>query len=66
MEGEIKIELKESKLPVRVLVPEGISESLFRVLYEKEVIASLVEDWYEVDLNLLAILIKEDSSIHYQ
>lgn len=58
-EGEIKAKLRESRLPVRVVVPEDISRSLFRVLYQKEVIASPVEDWYEVDLNLLAILIKE-------
>jgi hypothetical protein len=58
-ERQIKQKLKKAKLPVRVIVPEEISAPLFRILYEKEVIAKPVEDWYPIDLNLLATLIQE-------
>lgn len=58
-ESQIKQRLKQSKLPVRVVVPEDISGTLFRVLYQKDVIAHPVEDWYELDLNFLATLIQE-------
>jgi hypothetical protein len=58
-EGGIKEKLQESILPVRVIVPEDISGTLFRVLYQKNVIAKPIEDWYELDLNLLATLIQE-------
>lgn len=58
-EGEIKEKLKESVLPVRVIVPEDISGTLFRVLYQKNVIAKPIEDWYGLNLNLLATLIQE-------
>ncbi len=60
-EGEIKEQLQKSVLPVRVIVPEDISGTLFRVLYQKNVIAKPIEDWYELDLNLLATLIQEIS-----
>lgn len=58
-EVQIKKKLRQSKLPVRVLVPEDISGPLFRLLYEKDVIAKPVEDWYELDLNFLVTLIQE-------
>ncbi len=58
-EGEIREKLKEAKLPVRVIVPEDVSGSLLRKLHEKDVIAKPVEDWYDLDVNLLATLIQE-------
>jgi hypothetical protein len=58
-EGEIRDRLKEAKLPVRVIVPEDISGTLLRKLYEKDVIAKPVEGWYDLDVNLLATLIQE-------
>ena len=60
-EAEIKEELQKTNFPVRVIVPEDISGTLFRLLYEKNVIAAPVEDWHEVDLNLLATLIQDIS-----
>jgi len=58
-EGEIKEKLQQIALPVRVIVPEDISATLFQLLYRKNAIAKPVVDWYEVDLNSLATLIKE-------
>jgi len=58
-EGEIKQKLQQIALPVRVIVPEDISATLFQLLYKKNAIAKPVADWYEVDLNSLATLIKE-------
>jgi len=58
-ESEIKQKLQQITLPVRVIVPEDISATLFSLLYKKNVIAKAVADWYEVDLNSLATLIKE-------
>ena len=58
-EGEIKQKLQHTALPVRVIVPEDISTTLFKLLYKKNTIAKAVADWYEVDLNSLATLIKE-------
>jgi len=58
-EGEIRERLKETKLPVRVIVPEDVSGTLLRKLYEKDVIAKPVEGWYDLDVNLLATLIQE-------
>jgi type I restriction-modification system DNA methylase subunit len=58
-EGEIKERLQKTILPVRVIVPEDISGTLFKLLYEKNVLAKPLEDWYELDLNSLASLIQE-------
>lgn len=58
-EGEIKSKLQEVALPVRVIIPEDISATLFRLLYQKNVIAKPIEDWFDVNLNSLATLIKE-------
>jgi hypothetical protein len=58
-EGEIRFRLKETKLPVRVIVPEDVSDSLLRKLYEKDVIAKPLEEWYDLDVNLIATLIQE-------
>jgi len=58
-ENEIKKRLKSSKLPVRVIVPEDISDNLFQFLYKKKVIATPVEDWYSFDINFLAALYQE-------
>ncbi len=58
-EGEIKKALQSSIFPVRVIVPEDISGTLFQILYEKNVLAKPIEDWYELDLNSLTTLIQE-------
>jgi hypothetical protein len=58
-ENEIEKKLQTIILPVRVIVPEDISGTLFRLLYQKNVVAKPIEDWYELDLNTLASLIKE-------
>ncbi len=58
-ENEIKEQLQKSLLQVRVIVPEDISGTLFTLLYQKKVIGKPIEDWYEVNLNLLATLIQE-------
>jgi len=58
-EGEIRTRLKESRLPVRVIVPEDISGTLLRRLHDKDVVAKPVEGWYELDVNLLGTLIQE-------
>jgi hypothetical protein len=58
-EGELEKRLQCTPLPVRVIVPEDISGTLFRLLYQKNVLAKPVEDWYQLDLNSLASLIKE-------
>ena len=58
-EGEIEKKLQTATLPVRVVVPEDVSGTLFRLLYQKNVVAKPIEDWYELDLNSLASLIKE-------
>jgi hypothetical protein len=58
-EREIKKRLKQSKLPVRIIIPEDISGTLIQVLMKKDVVATPLEDWYELDLNLLATLIQE-------
>ncbi len=58
-EGEIRDRLKDTKLPVRVMVPEDISGTLLRRLHERDVVAKPVEAWYDLDVNLLATLIQE-------
>ena len=58
-EGEIKKALQSSIFPVRVIVPEDISGTLFQILYEKKVLAKPIEDWHELDLNSLTTLIQE-------
>lgn len=58
-EIEIEKKLQIAILPVRVIVPEDISGTLFRLLYSKNILAKPVEDWYELDLNSLASLIVE-------
>jgi len=58
-EGEIKQKLQQITLPVRVIVPEDISATLFQLLYKKNVIAKPIADWHELNLNSLATLIKE-------
>jgi len=58
-EGEIRQKLRESILPVRIVLPEDISATLFHLLYKKNVIAKSLADWYELNLNSLATLIKE-------
>lgn len=58
-EPEIKEKLAESKLPIKVIVPEDISGSLFELLHNRRVIAKPLEEWHELDLNSLATLIRE-------
>lgn len=58
-ENEIKERLENAIFPVRVVVPEDISGTLFELLERKKVIARPVEDWYELDLNSLVGLIRE-------
>lgn len=58
-EGEIKQKLQEISLPVRIVLPEDISATLFSLLYKKNIIAKPIADWYELNLNSLATLIKE-------
>jgi hypothetical protein len=58
-ENEIEKKLQTAILPVRVVVPEDISGTLFRLLYQKNVVAKPIEDWYELNLNSLASLIRE-------
>ena len=47
-ENEIEKKLQTTILPVRVIVPEDISGTLFRLLYQKNVVAKPIEDWYEL------------------
>jgi hypothetical protein len=58
-ENEIEKKLQTIVYSVRVIVPEDISGTLFRLLYQKNVVAKPIEDWYELDLNTLASLIVE-------
>lgn len=58
-ERELKDKLKEAKLPVRVIVPEDVSGTLLRKLHETDVIAKPIEEWYDLNVNLLATLIQE-------
>jgi hypothetical protein len=58
-EDEIGKKLQTATLPVRVVVPEDISGTLFSLLHKKNVLAKPIEDWYELNLNSLASLIKE-------
>lgn len=56
---QIKRKLQTGLLSVRVIVPEDISGTLFRILYQKNVIAKPVDDWHEVSLPLFTTLIQE-------
>ncbi len=58
-DNQIKSKLQTGLLSVRVIVPEDISGTLFRILYQKNVIAKPVDDWHEVSLPLLTTLIQE-------
>lgn len=58
-EGEIRQKLRECHFPVRVVVSEDISGTLFELLHKKKIIAKPIEDWYGLDLNSLATLIHE-------
>jgi hypothetical protein len=58
-ENEIEKKLQTIVYSVRVIVPEDISGTLFKLLYKKNVVAKPIEDWYELDLNTLASLIVE-------
>lgn len=56
---QIKSKLQTSPLLIRVIAPEDISGTLFKILYQKNVIAKPVDDWHEVTLPLLTTLIQE-------
>jgi len=58
-ELEIKKRLSTTSLPVRVIVPEDISETLLKVLYGKNVIATPLSGWYDLDINSLIVLLQE-------
>ncbi len=58
-DGEIRTKLQNGTLSVRVIVPEDISGTLFKILYQKNVIAKPVDDWHDVSLPLLTTLIQE-------
>jgi len=60
-DSQIKNKLQDTPLIVRVIAPEDISGTLFRILYQKNVIAEPVDDWHEVTLPLLTTLIQEIS-----
>jgi hypothetical protein len=57
-EAELKNKLKASNFEIKVLVPEDFSGTLFKFLQNKFVIK---EEWFKVDLDLLANLIKEST-----
>jgi hypothetical protein len=56
---QIKSKLQATSFSVRVIIPEDISGTLFRILYQKNVIAKPADDWYEVSLPILTTLIQE-------
>lgn len=58
-ENEIRQKLRECHFPVRIVVSEDISGTLFELLHKKKIIGKPIEDWYELDLNSLATLIHE-------
>ncbi len=60
-EQQIKTQLLNGLLSVRVIVPEDISGTLFQILYQKNVIAKPVDEWHEVSLPVLTTLIQEIS-----
>lgn len=58
-DSQIKNRLRSRQLWARVIVPEDISGTLFRILYQKNVIAKPVDDWHEISLPVLTTLIQE-------
>lgn len=58
-DNQIKNKLKSIYLSVRVIAPEDISGTLFRILHRNNVIAKPVDDWYDVNLPLLTTLIQD-------
>jgi len=56
---EIHEKLLAAKLPVRIILPEDISGTLWEILHEKEIIAQPYGEWFEVNLNTLASVIRE-------
>jgi len=58
-DAQIKEKLRHTSLAIRVIVPEDISGSLFRILYDKNVIAKAVDDWHEFPLSVLTTLVQE-------
>lgn len=58
-EPQIKDRILRARLPVRVVVPEDISGTLFEVLHRRSVIARPVDEWYDLDFNSLTTLLQE-------
>jgi hypothetical protein len=58
-ESAIRQRLLSTELPVRIILPEDISGTLWEILHKKEVLAAPAGDWFEVDLNRLSSLILE-------
>lgn len=56
---EITGELETVIFSVKVIVPEDVSGTLFKFLYQKNVIAKPVQDWQEMNLSELGTLIQE-------
>ena len=58
-ESAIRERLLVTKLPVRIILPDDISGTLWEILHKKKVLSEPVGDWFEVDLNTLSSVIKE-------
>ena len=62
-EQEIKKRLSEATFPVKIIIPEDVSEdflgTLFENLYERRIVARPAVDWHERDLDSLVTLLKE-------
>ncbi|MCL0029632.1 N-6 DNA methylase [Dehalococcoidia bacterium] len=58
-EYQLKERLRKAFFPVRVIIPEDISGTLFQLLEQKRVVAKSLDIWQELDLNSLATLIRE-------
>jgi len=56
---QLKNKLQKGNFSVRVIIPEDISGTLFKILYQKNVIAKPVDDWHEVSLPVLTTMIQE-------
>jgi len=58
-DNEIKSTLQKIIFSIKVIVPEDISGTLFKFLYQKDVIAKPIESWQEMNLSELGTLIQE-------
>ncbi len=58
-EGQIKDKLSGTALPTKIIVPEDISDTLFRWLHGKDIIARAIQEWQELRVEELATLLRE-------